>query len=66
MTQFQPGLAHVCRSVNVEIVRRCDIGKFVVLPKRWIMKLAIAWSNCCRHLSKDWEYPNRNALAFVQ
>jgi len=26
------GLAQVCRSVNVEIVRRCDVGKFVVLP----------------------------------
>jgi hypothetical protein len=26
----------LCRDVNVEIVRRCDTGKFVVLPKRWI------------------------------
>jgi len=32
--KFQQGLAHVCRSVNIEIVRRCDVEKFVVLPKR--------------------------------
>jgi hypothetical protein len=24
--------------VNVEIVRRCDAGTFVVLPKRWIVE----------------------------
>ena len=31
---FQQGLARACRVVNVEIARRCDTGKFVVLPKR--------------------------------
>ena len=35
--KFQTGLARACRAVNVEIVRRCDSGKFVVLPKRWIV-----------------------------
>jgi hypothetical protein len=30
--KFQQGLARVCREVDVEIVRRCDAGKFVVLP----------------------------------
>jgi hypothetical protein len=32
--KLQQGLARACREVNVEIVRRCDTGKFVVLPKR--------------------------------
>ena len=32
--KFQQGLARACREVNVEIVRRCDTGKLVVLPKR--------------------------------
>ena len=41
--KFQQGLARVCREVNVEIVRRCDTGKFVVLPKRWIVERTIAW-----------------------
>lgn len=36
--KFQQGMARGCRAVNVEIVRRCDSGKFVVLPKRWIVE----------------------------
>jgi transposase len=44
-------LARACRNVNVEIVRRCDTGKFVVLPKRWIVERTIAWLNRCRRLS---------------
>ena len=64
--KFQTGLARACRAVNVEIVRRCDSGKFVVLPKRWIVERTIAWLNRCRRLSKDWECLNRNALAFLR
>ena len=64
--KFQQGLARVCRAVNAEIVRRCDTGKFVVLPRRWIVERTIAWLNRCRRLSKDWECLNRNALAFLR
>jgi transposase len=64
--KFQQGLARVCRAVNVEIVRRCDDGKFVVLPKRWIVERTIAWLNRCRRLAKDWECFNSNALAFLR
>jgi len=67
-TKFQAGLARVCRQVEVEIVKRSDAaaGKFVVLPKRWIVERTIAWLNRCRRLAKDWERLNRNALAFLQ
>jgi transposase len=64
--KFQQGLARACRGANVEIVRRCDTRKFVVLPKRWIVERTIAWLNRCRRLSKDWECLNRNALAFLR
>ena len=52
--RFRQGLARICRTVNVEIVRRCDTGKFVMLPKRWIVEWTIAWLNRCRRLAKDW------------
>ena len=62
-----PGrLAPRLRQVNVEIVKRSDVGKFVVLPKRWIVERTIAWLNRCRRLAKDWECLNRNALAFLR
>ena len=64
--KFQQGLARVCRGVNIAIVRRCDRGKFMVLPKRWIVEPTIAWLNRCRRLSEDWECLNRNALAFLR
>ena len=64
--KFQHGLSGVCQQVNVEIVRRSDVGRFVVLPKRWIVERTIAWLNRCRRLAKDWECLNRNALAFLR
>jgi len=59
-------LSQVCRQVNVEIVKRSDIGRFVVLPKRWIVERTIAWLNRCPRLAKDWERLNRYALAFLR
>jgi hypothetical protein len=31
----------VCRKINVEIVKRTNVGKFVVLPKRWVVERTI-------------------------
>lgn len=64
--KFQKGVAAVCRQINVEIVKRSDAGKFVVLPKRWIVERTIGWLNRCRRLAKDWECLNRNGLAFLR
>ena len=63
--KFQQGLLSTCSQINVEIVKRSDIGKFVVLPKRWIVERTIGWLNRCRRLAKDWECLNRNGLAFL-
>ncbi len=65
-SKFQQGLRVACKQVNLEIVKRSDIGKFVVLPKRWIVERSIAWLNRCRRLAKDWECLNRNALGFLR
>ena len=50
----------------IEIVKRNELHKFVVLPKRWIVERTIAWLNRCRRLAKDWENLNRKALAFLR
>jgi transposase len=55
--KFQQALRRVCRQTNVEIVKRCDVGKFVVLPKRRIVERTVAWLTRCRRLAKDWEMP---------
>ena len=64
--KFRVGLARVCRAVNVEIVRRCDTGKFVVLPKRWIVDRTFAWLYRCRRLSKDYEYLTSTSETMIQ
>jgi transposase len=64
--KFQRGLRRACREINVEIVKRSDLAKFVVLPKRWIVERTIAWLNRCRRLAKDWERLNRTALIFLR
>ena len=64
--QFQQAMGRVLRQVNVEIVKRSDAGKFVVLPKRWVVERTIGWLNRCRRLAKDWECLNRNGLAFLR
>ncbi len=63
--KFRQGLLSTCSQINVEIVKRSDVGKFVVLPKRWIVERTIGWLNRCRRLAKDWECLNRNGLAFL-
>jgi transposase len=65
-TKFQHGLKAACRQINLEIVKRSELHKFVVLPKRWIVERTIGWLNRCRRLSKDWECLNRNGLAFLR
>ena len=40
--RFQDGLRAACSQVNLEIVKRSDRHRFVVLPKRWIVERTIA------------------------
>ena len=39
----------------IEIVERQAVGKFVVLPKRWIVERTFGWLGKYRRLSKDYE-----------
>ncbi|WP_182926740.1 IS5 family transposase [Sphingomonas paucimobilis] len=47
-------IAHIDH-LAIEIVRRSDAHRFVVLPRRWVVERTIAWLNRCRRLAKDWE-----------
>lgn len=51
---------------TMEIVRRCDRHKFVVLPKRWIVERTIGWISRNRRLARDFERHCRIAAAFVR
>ena len=64
---FQTAMQRICRQIDVEIVKRSDVGRgFAVLPKRWLVERTLAWLGRCRRLAKDWECRTRRALAFLR
>jgi transposase len=51
---------------KLEIVKRTELHRFVVLPKRWVVERTLAWISRCRRLSKDFERHARIAAAFIR
>jgi putative transposase len=50
----------------VEIVKRYELHKFVVLPKRWIVERTLAWISRNRRLTRDFERYARTVVAFIR
>jgi putative transposase len=51
---------------RLEIVKRNELHRFVVLPKRWIVERTLAWISRNRRLARDFERYARTAAAFVR
>lgn len=51
---------------KLEIVKRSDLHRFVVLPKRWIVERTFGWIGHCRRLAKDCERHARKTVAFIR
>lgn len=39
----------------MKVIKRSDVRRFVILPRRWVVDRIIVWLNRCRRLAKDWE-----------
>ena len=50
----------------IEIVKRTDAHKFVVLPRRWVVERTFAWISRNRRLARDFERYARTIAAFVR
>jgi transposase len=50
----------------IEIVKRSELHRFVVLPKRWIVERTLAWISRNRRLARDFERYARSVEAFVR
>jgi transposase len=64
-----PRVAHAAASTGhwvVEIVKRAELHKFVVLPKRWIVERTLAWISHNRRLARDFERYARTVVAFIR
>jgi transposase len=42
-------------SAQVEVIKRSELHKFAVLPKRWVVERSFAWLEKCRRLWKNCE-----------
>ena len=51
---------------TLQIVRRSDAHRFVVLPKRWIVERTFAWISRNRRLARDFERYAGTVAAFVR
>ncbi len=50
---------------NVEVVKRNELHRFVVLSKRWVVERSFAWLDKCRRLWKNCERFLNNSLQMV-
>ena len=50
---------------EVEIAKRADLHRFVVMPKRWVAERSFAWLEKCRRLWKNCERKLDTSLQFV-
>jgi transposase len=51
---------------RLEIVKRTDAHRFVVLPKRWVVERTFAWMSRNRRLARDFERYARTVAAFCR
>ena len=51
---------------EVEIAKRSELHKFVVMPKRWIVERTFGWLDKCRRLWKNCERLIETTLSIVK
>jgi transposase len=51
---------------KLEIVKRNELHRFVVLPKRWVVERTLAWISRNRRLARDFERYARSVAAFIR
>ena len=50
---------------TVEVAKRSELHKFVVIPKRWVVERSFAWLEKCRRLWKNCERKINTSLQMV-
>lgn len=51
---------------KLKIVKRTELHRFVVLPKRWVVERTLAWISRNRRLARDFERYARTVAAFIR
>lgn len=56
---------HIQLGALMSVIKKSDLKKFVVIPKRWVVERTLAWLNNYRRLSKDYERTISSSTNFV-
>ena len=51
---------------KLKVVKRTELHRFVVLPRRWVVERTFAWISRNRRLARDFERYARTVAAFVR
>jgi len=65
---YKQGVIHWAKAMFgycLEVIKRPDLSRFVVLPKRWIVERTFSWLIWHRRLSKDFEHAPKSSEAMV-
>lgn len=52
-------------NLTIEIIKRTEVRKFHLLPRRWVVERTFGWFGFYRRLAKDYERYPRHSEAFV-
>lgn len=50
---------------EVEVAKRSELHKFIVIPKRWVVERSFAWLEKCRRLWKNCERKINSSLQMM-
>ena len=65
---YKQGVIHWAKAMFgycLEVIKRPDLSRFVVLPKRWIVERTFAGLSWHRRLSKDFEHSPKSSETMV-
>ena len=63
--KFANQVTEILPSAKVEVIKRNEVGKFKVLPKRWVIERSFSWLEKCRRLWKNCERHIKTSLQMV-
>jgi len=61
---FAKAVKELCNA-DVEVVKRDELHKFVVLPQRWVVERSFGWLDKARRLWKNCEHTLHNSLQML-
>jgi transposase len=62
--RFEQGVRQIL-GTTVEVAKRNELHKFVVIPQRWVFERSFAWLEKCRRLWKNCERYLHTSLQFI-